>query len=502
MKLEPMYTPVLKPYKHQTKALSLMAGRAVFALLMAMRTGKTKTIVDDWGRKVLEGKLQDLLYIAPAGALYGQDALETQLPQHVPTALGAQFGVWRSGMGKTAKKELLKLLETDGVRVLLVNVEALSTVEEARELCRAFLARGRATFVVGESTCIKNNSIRSKQVMKLRELAVERRIETGLVTPQSPLDLYYQFYFLDPKILGFKSYFGFRARYAVLRKMYFGGRKVTVVATDKAGRPMYRYMDELREKIAPHSFRVQLEDCYDVPKKMYLLRDVELTDEQRRICREVKEFATAKLESGTHVTAGAVITQLLRVHQVVCGYVVDEEGDLHAVPERRTASLMDLLDEYEGKAVIWCSYDYNVQRLSEVLQNGVKSDKGKTLRRGYGVGSVARFWGGNRATREEEERRFKSDPSCRFMLATPGAGGKGREWSVADLAVYYSNSPNLEHREQSEERISAIGKKRPRTYVDMRAPESAIDDKFIVNLRAKINIASALQGDKYREWLI
>lgn len=486
----PAYIPVLPPYAHQVKAGELMFPRVVFALLMAMRTGKTKTIVDDWGRKVAAGRLQDLLYVAPAGALYGEDALETQMPQHVPASLGARFWVWRSGMGKTARRELMKVLDYDGPRVLLVNVEALSTVKDARELCRAFLARGRAMFVVGESTCIKNNSIRTKQILKLRELAIERRIETGLVVPQSPLDLFYQFWFLDPKILGFRSYYGFRARYAVMIPVSFGGRTVEVIAQDKDGKKKYKNLDELKNNIAPHSFRVKLEDCYDVPEKLYLLRDVALTAEQKKIYEDMKEFACAQIAEGAFVTATAVITQILRLHQLVCGYSVDDEtGEIHDVPENRTAALLSLLEEYDGKVIIWCSYDRNVRKLTEVLTKE------------YGEGSVARFWGGNVATRVEEERAFKDNPITRFMLATPGAGGRGRKWMNANLVIYYSNTPNLEHREQSEERAQAVDKSDRVTYTDIRCP-GTVDDKFIFNLRNKIDIASALQGDKYRGWLV
>ena len=77
---------------------------------------------------------------------------------------------------------------------------------------------------------------------------------------------------------------------------------------------------------------------------------------------------------------------------------------------------MDLLDEYDGKAVIWCAYDVRPDQVVE------------QPKRKFGEGSVARFWGGNANTREEEEPRFKTNPACRFMVATAAAGGRGRTW--------------------------------------------------------------------------
>ena len=43
------YQPLMKARDYQAKANRLMKGREAFALLMAMRTGKTKTILDEFG---------------------------------------------------------------------------------------------------------------------------------------------------------------------------------------------------------------------------------------------------------------------------------------------------------------------------------------------------------------------------------------------------------------------------------------------------------------------
>jgi len=124
-----------------------------------------------------------------------------------------------------------------------------------------------------------------------------------------------------------------------------------------------------------------------------------------------------------------------------------------------------------------------------------------TVLRGHGRDAVALFYGGNRKEREEEERRFKTDPACRFMVATPAAGGKGRTWDVADLVVYYSSTNDLEHRAQSEERPRNVGKVKPIHYVDLVVP-GTVDEKIIQALRAKIDLAAVVTGDAWREWLI
>jgi SNF2 family DNA or RNA helicase len=371
------------------------------------------------------------------------------------------------------------------VRMLVLNVEALSSVERARELVLTFARQRQCYGVIDESTTIKNHGTqRTKFVCdQLSPLLPYRRILSGLPTPRSPLDLYHQFEYLDRSILRSRSYRGFKFRYGVVERTWVGNHWVEIVVA-------YRDTDELYDLIEPHSFRVKLSDVVNIPSD-YSFWDVPITPEQKRVYESIRLNATAMLTEADHVTAPMVITQMLRMHQVLLGHTVDEEGKLHTFPERRSAMLMELLETYDGKAVIWFSYAHDLEKIGDLL------------RKEYGEGSVAKFWGGNRSTREEDNRRFREDPNCRFMLATPGSGGRGREWSAADLTVYYSSTDNLEHRDQSEERVKSVsqGRERTKRYVDMIC-RNTVEEKIIHNLRKKIDMSSLIVGDDFREWLV
>lgn len=205
--------------------------------------------------------------------------------------------------------------------------------------------------------------------------------------------------------------------------------------------------------------------------------------------RELKEFATSAIDQGGHVTATIVVAQIIRLHQLLCGFVVDEEGNIHDVPESRTKELVRILTDHSGKAIIWTAYDHCIHRLTEALTKE------------FGEGSVARFWGGNRSTRAQEERRWKTDPECRWMIATPGAGGMGNTWTQANLVIYHSSTNNLEHRQQSEDRAHRDGQTQAVTYIDMIS-RGTVDEKIVRGLRKKIDIATLITGENYREWLI
>lgn len=476
------YKPVFAPYAHQAEALVRAKGRKAFAYLMAMRTGKTKVLIDEWGGMLCADQIDNLLVTAPAGAYktWGKE-VDKHLPPEIRQKV--KVGFWESGAGLQARRSFQQFIESSGPRILVVNIEALSTVERCFDACDKFVRSGRTMIGVDESTTIKNHRAkRTRAVVTLGQNATWRRILSGLPAPTSPLDVYSQFFFLDPSILNQQNYYKFRWRYAILKKIKVGIRSVEIVVG-------YRNVEEIADKIAPHSYRVRLEDCYDVPPKLYVRRDVELTPEQKRLYDDLKQRATTQLASGEHVTATEVIVQMLRLHQLCCGHLVDEEGVAHEVPSRRVTDLLDLLREYDGKAVIWCSYDRDVRKVSDAL------------RAELGDAAVACFWGANKQTREDDSRRFESDPQCTRMVATPGAGGRGRTWSVAGLLVYYSNTDNLEHRDQSEERASAVGRTERVTVVDMIAA-GTVEEKIVASLRNKLNLAAIITKENAKEWLI
>jgi SNF2 family DNA or RNA helicase len=470
----------LQSYHHQVEALDAMRGRAAFALLMSMRTGKSKVILDEWQEDVDQRGPRDLLVVAPAGSYRGW---EGEVKKHV--GMPVEQLTWDSQIPVSGRGEFVRWASSkfDRPRMMLVNVEAFSTVEVAREACFRFLESNQSTFVVDESTTIKNpDSLRTKHVCALAPKAKQRRILSGLPTPTSPLDLFAQYWFLDPAILRANNFEMFKRRYAITRKMRVGGRWMWPVVG-------YKNTDELNGKIAPHSFRRTLRDCYDVPDKVYVRRDVELTDEQKRLYHDIKTKATTRLSTGEHVTATEVIVQMLRLHQLCCGWLIDEEKNRHEVPSNRMAELMQCLGECDGKVVIWCSYRHDLERIA------------KKLRDQLGDAAVAVFYGGNKDSREDDSKRFEEDPACTRMVATPGAGGRGRTWAVADILIYWSNTDNLEHRDQSEERASIVGKTQPVTVVDLITP-GTVEEKIVQNLRAKITMAGKITGDNYREWLI
>lgn len=497
------YVPATKPFGHQLSAVGALQ-RQVRALLMEMGTGKTWVIIADWAMRVLAGDARDLIVIAPKGVYRNWEGLREngtrgEIGVHLaPEILDRAIIVtWRSGSA-TAKRRLeFMLANTDArrPRVFLVNVESLSVVPAVLDAIMEIVRHRRCVVCIDESTRIRNeDAARTAAVLAVGQIVPDRhkRIMSGLVTPKSPLDLFSQFEFISPAVLGFHSFYGFKARHAVTRPIPTGpvredGSRRTIRAV--VG---FRRLAELRDKIAPRSFRVTKDQCLDLPPKLYKLRSVDLTAEQTRIYEELRRTAQAALPSGHYVYATEILPRLIRMQQVLCGFVVDEQGGEHAVPSHRLDELVAVLGELDPgkKAIIWAPY---VRSLREIHAR---------LLREYGPRSSVRYWGEVKdGERMESINRFQRDLDTSWFVSNQATGGLGITLTAASLVVYYANTPDLEHRLQSEDRPHRAGLQHPVTYVDLCA-EGTIDVRWINTLRSKMDLAAVLTGEAPRQWLV
>ena len=91
--------------------------------------------------------------------------------------------------------------------------------------------------------------------------------------------------------------------------------------------------------------------------------------------------------------------------------------------------------------------------------------------------------------------------TLRFFIGQPRTGGFGLTLTAANTVIYYSNSYDLEIRLQSEDRAHRIGQENKVTYIDLCSPKT-IDERIIKSLRSKINIATQILGEEYKNWLV
>ena len=475
-----MYKFKTEPYAHQLSALEKSWDKKVYAYFMEMGTGKSKVLVDNMAMLYDKGKINGALIIAPKGVY--RNWYSQEIPNHLASHIDHKTVLWTALTSKTKDKEYQQLFKVDlDLHILIMNVEAFST-KKGLEFATRFLNCHNSLVAVDESTTIKTPTAkRTKAILALGKLAKYRRILTGSPVTKSPLDLYTQCGFLDEELLGFGSYYSFRNRYAVMRNANFGGRRVQLIAG-------YQRLDELAKILKPFSDRVLKEDCLDLPEKTYIEREVELTDEQLQTYSTMKAAALASLK-GKRATAPHVLTQLMRLHQITCGHLKNDDETITELKSNRMTSLLQLLEEVDGKAIIWANYVHDIKQIITAIE-----DK-------FGDDSIVAYYG--KITAEERQRNiweFQNNPKCRFFVGNPQTGGYGITLTAANTVIYYSNGYDLEKRLQSEDRAHRIGQKKAVTYVDLIAPKT-VDEKIRKALRKKINIATEIMGEELREWI-
>jgi SNF2 family DNA or RNA helicase len=470
-----------KPFAHQLKALEMSWDKKVFAYFMEMGTGKSKVLIDNMSMLYDKGLINGALIIAPKGVY--KNWFDSEIPTHMPDHIEKKMVLWESTASKSKELELKTLFKsTFDLHILIMNVEALST-KKGKQFAETFLNCHKALMAIDESTTIKNpGANRTKNIISIGKDVAYKRILTGSPVTKSPLDLYTQCWFLDPWLLDQQSYYSFRTRYALMKKIMVSGRQIEIVVG-------YRNLAELSEKVKPFSHRVLKDDCLDLPPKTYMKRTIQLTEEQRKVYKQMKEIALATL-NGKLTTTHNVITQLMRLHQITCGHFKSDDGQTQKIANNRLDELMDVLSEMEGKAVIWAHYRYDI----EVIVEAIKKE--------YGDNSVVTYYGDTSTDDRQKAITKIQDPNSpvRFIVGTPQTGGYGITLTGASTMIYYSNGYDLEKRQQSEARIDRIGQEKPMTYIDIIA-ENTVDEKIVKALRTKVDIATQVMGEELKEWI-
>lgn len=474
----------MKLFKHQSEVLERSKDLAAFALFWEMGCGKSAAILKTAEHLYNRGEIDAMLVVAPNGV--HRNWIDEEIPRwFAEDANHARY--WESPKAGTKRhqQEFEAALKLPFV-VVTISYEGFMT-ERALKYMRRFLAQRKVLMVLDESTKIKSPSAkRTKKLVAAGRLAKYRRILTGTPVSNSPFDIYTQMRFLDDnfwKARGFKTLAEFKVFYGIFKSMEF---------VDQQGRRRqwnqvvsYRNLQHLQDLIAPASSRVLKEDVLDLPPKMYSKRYFDLSKEQQRVYRELRDEQFAILAGGEIISAALAMTVLLRLQQVTSNYLPNDGEDLVQIDKvnPRLQCLADLVEEVAGQAIIWARFREDVNQIMALLgEDAVRYDGA--------VSSDDRVLAKNRFQNGE----------VKYFVANPAAAATGLTLTAAKTVIYYSNSFRLEDRLQSEDRAHRIGQDQPVQYIDIVAP-GTVDMKIVGALRDKVNIANAVTGDPFKEWI-
>jgi SNF2 family DNA or RNA helicase len=216
-------------------------------------------------------------------------------------------------------------------------------------------------------------------------------------------------------------------------------------------------------------------------------RHVELTNEQKIAYTTMKQQALMVLDEELFSTMN-VLTQLMRLQQVVAGSLRNEKGETITLKNNRIQAVLDLLEETSGKVIIFAIFQTDIQELE------------KAIAEKFGENSVASYYGKTPQAKRQMIIDTFQDPASelRYFVSNPQTGGRGITLTAANTMIFYSNSYDLELRVQAEDRIHRIGQECSCTYIDLVA-KGTVDEQILKNLLNKIKISNEILGE-VRNW--
>ena len=489
-----------KGMDHQIIGLEQSDRRSYYGYLMEQGTGKTWLTMADVESKYERGLIDGLMVVAPKGVHTNWTRIEIPTHMEAPHISGA----WRSGMGVAEEKALNKLLEpTKKLRIFAMNYDAANTAkgfvfaQRFLESCNvgAYLAADESQRIKGHDTA------RTKKVLKLSQYALVRRILSGTPITKNPGDVFSQFEFLKSGLLGTDSYRAFFAQYAQLmdaanpttdsdwqhRKMIEKNPRMAfamiVARDDITGRPIYRNLDKLARLVEKHSYRVLKKDCLDLPEKIYQIRQFELTGKQKAAYNLMEQECRILLEDNK-LQPVVKLAALMKLQQITSGYVIvpgRDEPMFVAEDNPRLSLLLEILEDIEGKVIIWARFKPELHLIAETLRKMGKK--------------VAEYHGGIKEREREEAVDWFQRGDADVFLGNAQSGGLGLTLTAAETMVYYSNSFNNGDRMQSEDRNHRKGTKNACLYIDMSCVDT-IDETIAKSLQTKSDLAHAVLDER------
>lgn len=481
-----------QPFKHQAEIFAETSDREGYALFWEQGCGKTKPTIDTACSMFEAGRIDALVIVAPNGV--HRNWLTDEIPAHMPPRVREKMTtfLWESSKSgnKGFKQDLESLLTVGGLAVLAISYDAFVTKTAVNYLGR-FFRRRKVLFVADEGHYLKTpGTARSRTVRTAAKYAKARRLLTGTPVSQGPFDVYAQVQFVDPtfwKSEGIPDYSTFKHTFGVwLPREQVKSRMGFDPGFDGLC-VEYKNLELLESMIKKIGHRLTKDDAgLNLPPKLYSKRYFDLTSQQRTLYDELKRNFVASLESGEVIEAPLVIVQMLRLHQITCGYVATgDENEIVEIPgsNPRLNAAEDIRDTLHHPAIFWSRFTRDIDKLMDLLgKRAVRYD-----------GRV------DDDARAQAKADFQSG-AAQFFVGNPQAGSTGLTLIQARSVIYYSNSFRLIDRLQSEDRAHRIGQEHPVNYIDIVAHDT-IDAHIVTALREKFDVASKITGDKVKEWL-
>lgn len=442
-----------KLLKHQQTAFDKLSQYVVGALFMDMGTGKTRTTLSFIEKLINENKIKDVLWVCPYSVKHN---LKDDIEKH---------------------SDLYNI-------IYIVGMETISSSDSIYLKLYNYIesSKHKTMIVLDESHMIKNpRAIRTKRMLQLSNLVKYKLILTGTKTPNGIEDLWSQFYFLHPNILGFHSFYSF-ANHHILYSEKFKN-----VVDER------KNVDELLNKIEPYTFQVEKSECFDLPAKTYKLVEFDLSHEQLEQYEAEKMYT---LNTDKELTSYDIFNLFTTLRTICSGYIHRKNKDLIELYNERVKVLNDVLtdiDIVKNKVIIFYNFEYDRNCIEKMLNS-------KNITYSVLNGSL---------TNKEKSNNiltFKENNS--ILLTNIKSGAHGLNLQFTNYIVFYNNCFNYAKRIQAEDRCHRHGQDKNVHIIDIISSGSiehrimnAIENKEDLSSMLSKKLKTLQDNDGVKNWI-
>jgi SNF2 family DNA or RNA helicase len=445
-------------FKHQKEVFITSANQRYWGLFMDAGTGKTLVSIRTAEYWFKNEDIDAVVVFCPK-SLIGTWA-DHELAKHSEVP----YSTYKWDPAKVNKDDFAKKLrDKSKLFYFILNHDAFAS-EKLMVFVNAIIKHTKFGVIYDESTAIKNiRTERTQCAISLARHAKFKRILTGTPIVQSPLDVFSQTEFLEQGALGFKNFYGFKTRYAIMKRAKFGPRSFDVIEG-------YRDLDDLRNKLERFCSFVKLEDCVDLPEQVFKQIDIELTKEQEVAYKELRDKALLYIEDH-EITAVNALAMLTRLQQIVAGQLKTPDGSYVSLKNNRLSALKELVETTTEPFIVWSTF---VNTTIDIC---------KTL-----AGNALTFSSNTNPEQRNDVINAWRGGSAQVLVLNPQSAGHGLTLNEAKQSVFYNGFFNLEWRLQALRRNYRIGQD-SRTVVNDFITRGTVEEKAYAALNAKEDLA-------------
>lgn len=494
-----------KPFQHQIDGVKrIVAGGGKMALLCDPGTGKSRMVIDYLGLLASNfDRPVKVLIVCPKSV---KDSWLNEFDKWLGPGIGFSVEVLQG----TIKQKIATLSEDtyptepqEGVCAArtapngtvvtrILNVEVLSSrrasegprggkILDSDLLMKAVKKWEPDVLVCDESHRLKARSGNAARMASRISKDIPRRLLlTGTPMPHGPMDVWSQWRILDPEVFATRLPDGkiepwpfqqFQDRYAIVGQYgeIFG----------------YRNLDEMQERMESRSYVVHKQDCLDLPSVTYIDVPIHLSANERAAYRAMKNDLQVSLSNNSDMTAANRLAQMMRLRQISCGFVTDDDGNKSQIGTSRLDAAAELLEDImagESRCVVFAWSRWECDRLSERLR--------KNPPHGAEIHTITGDT--SEAQRFSIRKGFAEGTNKQILIAQLRTISLGvNELTTACYGIFLSLSQQRDDLVQAVARLDRQGQTRPVTLYFLVA-ERTIDEVILQSHRDRTDLEQAV----------